>query len=33
MMIIITNQYQLKVLSKIITNTMKAEEIKTENYQ
>ena len=30
-MIIITNQYLSKVLLKIITNTMKAEEIKTKN--
>ena len=30
---IITNQYQSKVLLKIIINIMKAEEIKTKNYQ
>ena len=33
MMIIIANQYQLKVLLKILTNTMKAEEIKTKDDQ
>ena len=32
MMIIITNQYLSKVPLKIITNTMKADEIKTKNY-
>ena len=32
-MIIITNQYLSKVLLKINTNTMKAEEIKTKNYK
>ena len=30
---IITNQYQSKVLLKIIINIIKAEEIKTKNYQ
>ena len=33
MMTIIANQYQLKVLLKILTNTMKAEEIKTKDDQ
>ena len=30
---ITANQYQLKVLLKTITNIMKAEDIKTNNYQ
>ena len=32
-MMIITNHYQLNFLLKIIINIMKAEEIKTKNYQ
>ena len=33
MLMIITNQYQPKVLLKIIINIMKVEKIKTKNYQ
>ena len=32
-MIIITNQYELKLILKITTNIMKAEVIKTKSYQ
>ena len=33
MIIIIANQYQLKVLLKILINTMKAEKIKAKDDQ
>ena len=33
MLMIITIQYQSKVLLNIVTKNMKAEDIKTKNYQ